>query len=72
MQIDPMADFEEYNAMLRFESEMPLVEDGDLVAYLCSEQASYLTGQRVTIDGGADQMQIQTRVTALRAERAKT
>jgi NAD(P)-dependent dehydrogenase (short-subunit alcohol dehydrogenase family) len=25
----------------------------DVVTYLCSEQASYLTGQRIVVDGGA-------------------
>jgi DNA helicase HerA-like ATPase len=36
MQIDPIADAEEYNAMLRFESELAAVPDGDLIAYLRS------------------------------------
>lgn len=40
MQIDPMADFDEYNAMLRFEPEMPLVENGDLVGHLRSGEGA--------------------------------
>lgn len=40
MQIDPMADFDEYNAMLRFEPEMLLVENGDLVGHLRSGEGA--------------------------------
>jgi 3-oxoacyl-[acyl-carrier protein] reductase len=29
-------------------------EIGDLCAYLCSSQASYLTGQTIVVDGGVN------------------
>lgn len=38
MQIDPISHAEEYNAMLRFETELTAVEDGDLIAYLRSSE----------------------------------
>jgi 3-oxoacyl-[acyl-carrier protein] reductase len=48
-------------AMARAESHVPLgrfgrpEEIGDVVAFLCSERASYLTGVSLQVDGGVIQ-----------------
>lgn len=43
-----------YNSKVPLGREVTLEEIGSVVAFLCSDQASYMTGQAINITGGQE------------------
>jgi sorbitol-6-phosphate 2-dehydrogenase len=52
MDEDQVRDY--YNSKVPLGREVTLEEIGSVVAFLCSDQASYMTGQAINITGGQE------------------